>query len=77
MYLPDFEATAVSPFKVLRIHRHAYLAAVDACRIGQAREYQVRAVADDTCVPWLGSVFIVRIGCRHFLIPADAVYLPS
>lgn len=38
--MADFDAVAVPPYRILRIHRGSFLAAVDALRIDHAREYQ-------------------------------------
>lgn len=34
-YAPDFDAAAVPPYRLLRIHRASYLAALDASRLEQ------------------------------------------
>jgi hypothetical protein len=39
-YLPDFDAAPIPPYRIIRIHRSSYLAALDASRLELAREFQ-------------------------------------
>lgn len=39
-YVPDFDAAPVPPYRLLRISRASYLAALDALRLQQASQYQ-------------------------------------
>ena len=57
-YVPDFDAIAQPPCRMLRIRRAAYRAALEACTLDPVLGYQVLIA----CLVWccLKSIIIIR-----------------
>ena len=73
-YVPDFDAVAQPPCRMIRIRRAAYRAALEACILDPVLGYQVRS---QRVQKWLGKSACVQVDIWHCLLCNEAHFISS